>query len=148
MDPKTISLAAALLGLACFAGLWYAMGYLVARTTGWKRLADAFPAGAREPRGENWRFQCLRFNKWGNYNNCVTIAADPEGLHLRMWWPFSNGHAPVFIPWREIARASEERRLLWRGIAFEMAKLPGLKVAVGGRVAEALHRGYPLRLVS
>jgi hypothetical protein len=149
MDEKTtIIVAAVLLGVGCFVAAVFLVGRIAAHLTGWTRLARTFPAGAREMRGDRWSFQSLRLNQWGGYNNCVTIGADPEGLYLVMPWILRQGHEPVFIPWREIARATPQQRFLWRGVTLEMPKLPDLTITVGERVAEALRRQYPLKIAA
>lgn len=96
-----------LVSFSAFAGL-----------SGWSRLARRYAAGREE--GEEpieWRtLQALRFERLSY--GFVSVGIGAAGLHLRCPLPL---HAPILVPWQEIARrAQAEPGLtgLWR--AFDL----------------------------
>ncbi len=66
--------------------------------SGWTRLAARFPAPpdlqVAEYRRQTVLVGIVR------YKNCMTIGVGPQGLLLRVFLP---GHAPLFIPWAQVA---------------------------------------------
>lgn len=108
---------------------------LIARLSGWAKLAERFPAD-REPEGGNrFRGQYFRIG-WCDYNGCLTIQVSPEGLYLAIW-PIFVGHRPLLIPWSAL-RVVEERRRRWCAVALlEVVQPPHAKLQLPLRVIDA-----------
>lgn len=102
-----------------FAGLFV----VIARLTGWARLAERFPADREPDEGLCFRGQYMRLG-WSDYNGPLTIRISPEGLYLAVW-PILVGHAPILIPWSEV-RVTEERRRRWIAVALVEVGQPPL----------------------
>jgi hypothetical protein len=88
--------------LAFFVAVWCTTGLLTGKLSGWAALARRFGSTLPFP-DQRWRWKSARM-RWGaNYNNCLTIGADPTGLYLSPFFFFRIGHPPLFIPWAEIS---------------------------------------------
>jgi hypothetical protein len=85
-----------------FVALWCAIGFLSSKLTGWAVLAQRFRS-TYPFAGQIWRWKSARMRRGANYNNCLTIGADPIGLYLSMVFFFRVGHPPLFLPWSEIS---------------------------------------------
>ena len=70
-----------------FAFCWIFTGTLVSRMTGWHRLAERFSLEGDFP-AERWRFKSATARYGSNYNNCLTIAANPMGFYMATLLPF------------------------------------------------------------
>lgn len=88
--------------------------------TGWHRLAERFSLEGDFP-AERWRFKSATARYGSNYNNCLTIAANPMGFYMAMLLGFRVGHPPLFIPWTEIA-ISRKRVLFWNIVQFRIGR--------------------------
>jgi hypothetical protein len=101
--PQGIGIAVILtLVFAANLGLVAAIMYAMARLTGWKRLAAAYPAQPPAPDARKG-FGSLGFYSMGNYDNCAVWRADDEHLHLALFRPFQwMGHPPMSIPWAAV----------------------------------------------
>jgi hypothetical protein len=79
--------------LAFFVAVWCTTGLLTGKLSGWAALARRFGSTLPFP-DQRWRWKSARM-RWGaNYNNCLTIGADPTGLYLSPFffysWPPEN----------------------------------------------------------
>jgi len=92
-----------------FPFLWIGVCYLLSRLAGWSRLAGRF-AARTPPDGIRFWIESGKVG-WVSYNNCLTIHAGPDGLHLATWLPFRFGHPPLLIPWRELRNVGS--RKIW-----------------------------------
>jgi hypothetical protein len=104
---------------------------------GWSVLAERYPmTGTPPPALVVWG--CCVFRRWCGYNGCAVVAADHQGLFLRLWPFISIGHAPIHIPWseiREIRRETMWMRPIYRVVT---ARAPELDFAFHGRTWAAL----------
>jgi len=116
--PHGATLAALLILL--FVSCWIVTGMLVSRMTGWHRLAERFALQGDFP-AECWRFKSATARYGSQYNNCLTIAANPMGLYMAMLPGFRMGHPPLFIPWSEIAIA-RTKILFWNVVQFRIGR--------------------------
>lgn len=116
--PHGATLAALLILL--FVSCWIVTGMLVSRMTGWHRLAERFALQGDFP-AERWRFKSATARYGSQYNNCLTIAANPMGLYMAMLPGFRMGHPPLFIPWSEIAIA-RTKVLFWNVVQFRIGR--------------------------
>jgi hypothetical protein len=89
---------------------------LFARLGGWATLAERYP-GRPRPARVACRFGCGTFRGWIGYNGGLVVGSDGDGLDLRaMPVILSFTHAPIFIPWGEIARIDKQSR--WFGDCY------------------------------
>ncbi|MGH9573225.1 MAG: hypothetical protein ACRD40_06815 [Candidatus Acidiferrales bacterium] len=103
-----------------FVFCWIVTGMLVSRMTGWHRLAERFSLDGEFP-AERWRFKSATARYGSNYNNCLTIAANPMGLYMAMLPPFLIGHPALLIPWNEIS-ISRKKVLFWNVVQFQIGR--------------------------
>jgi len=75
--------------------------WVVARMSGWRSLAQRFPAQPPAPDADRG-LGSLAFMTIGGYNNCIFWRADDDHLHLRVMVPFNMFHKPLSIPWAHI----------------------------------------------
>ncbi len=105
--------------------------------SGWKRLANLYPTYG-DPEGETFHWRSLRLGRW-SYRSCIHLAAGRNGLHLAATAPIRFGHAPVFVPWREIT-AKAHKGFFFSFVDLHPAKAPELRIRLHRRLAEALLR--------
>jgi hypothetical protein len=110
-----------------FGALWAGVQILIARVAGWTLLARAYRFSGTF-RGVVWKcptYKIIRM-KWDGFEGALTasfpwlprdipderfgygggeltVGANTEGLYLAQLFVFRPGHAPLFIPWRDIA---------------------------------------------
>lgn len=114
---------------------WIFVCNVIATVSGWRRIAALYPATC-SPRGRCYGMQSATVG-WANYNNCLTIHASDEGLHIKPWALFKFGHAPLFLPWSAICNR-QEKQILWaRSVSFEIGSPPACKMSLSPRVFEA-----------
>lgn len=144
MDGTTdsgVSFVAVLGSLAMFVAIWFGSLHLVARGSGWRRLADAYPPSGvlGSGVGESFRLRSITMRSGLHYNLCVSLSASPSALRISMPWIFSAGHAPIEIPWSEIR--SEAGRVWWNPVVtLRFARAPSVPVSVRRRLAAGLAR--------
>lgn len=87
--------------------LWMGVCRFLSQLAGWHRLAQHFEAKSPPVGHRHW----IESGKvgWVSYNNCLTIHAGPDGLHLATWLPFRFGHPPLLIPWRELRNVGSHK---------------------------------------
>lgn len=102
-----------------FAGLLV----VIAKLSGWTKLADRFRADREPDDGTCFRGQFFRIG-WCDYNACMTIRVCPDGLYLAVW-PIFVGHPPLLIPWSEL-QVVEERPSRWFAFAVVTVRQPTL----------------------
>jgi hypothetical protein len=104
---------------------------LMSRLTGWKRLADTYPA---QPPAPNARrvFGSAGFRALGGYNNCVIWRADEEHLHIALMRPFQwMGHPPMSIPWAAVQFDPAQPR--W---GYKRLSVDGIPIRAPAKVVE------------
>ena len=121
-----------ILGILFFGAAWAIMFTLISRAGGWALLAEQYRSQETFT-GSTWSFQKGQMRWMVGYNNCLTVGADPRGLYISILFPFRLGHPPLFIPWRDISRAS--KKVLW--INFIELRL-GREVPIPFRISYAL----------
>ena len=88
---------------------------VIAKLSGWSRLAERFLADREPDEGACFRGQFFRIG-WCDYNGCMTIRVCPDGLYVAVW-PIFVGHPPLLIPW-SVLRLVEEQRGRWFSFAL------------------------------
>jgi len=110
-DALALSASLILLQIGIFALVAFGVvPPLISRMTGWADLARRFPFSSAF-HGLKWNFQSAQMRHWANYNNCLTVGANTEGLYLKAPW-ILRAHPPLFIPWQEISMS--ETKILFR----------------------------------
>jgi hypothetical protein len=125
------------LPFALIPGFFAGLLVVIAKLSGWSRLAERFLAEREPEDGIRFRGQFFRIG-WCDYNGCMTIRVCPDGLYLAVW-PIFVGHPPLLIPWSAL-RLVEEQRGRWFSFAllevtppmFARLRLP-LRVIEAGR---------------
>lgn len=131
----------AYLTLALIPGFFAGLLVVIAKFSGWEKLAERFPADRVLDEGMCFRGQFLRIG-WCDYNGCVTIRVSPDGLLLAVW-PIFVGHAPLLIPW-SVVRVVEERRRRWFADALvEVGQPPLAKLHLPLQVIDAARPWLP-----
>jgi len=122
--------------------------FLISLIGGWRRLAFRFQA--QEPfYGDSWSWQSAQLRGWCNYNNCLTVGANPEALYLSVNFPFGMFHPPLLIPWREIEVETGKAFFGWYDKALmRVGTEERIRVCIYGklvqRVRQAAGPGWPL----
>ena len=122
--------------VSLFIAYWFVLMLLIARLTGWARLADSYQA-ATPFTGKRWRWQSIQTRWLTHYGNCVTIGANAEGLHVSLLFLFRIGHPQLFIPWREIS-VKPVKGWLCRGVELRFSGAPAIPVYISERLAQRI----------
>jgi hypothetical protein len=72
-----------------------------------------------------------------NYNNCVTIGANFQGIHLSVLFLFRVGHPPIFIPWEDVTVKPRPRRWL-PAVELNFRQRPHVPLIISRRLSERL----------
>lgn len=118
-----------------FVAMWVFVLQLIARLGGWSRLAESYQTYTRFE-GQLWRFRSGRFG-WANYNGCLTLGANHEGLYLAVLPLFRVGHPPLFIPWYDIT-TTEQTGFLNTSLDFKFTKAPTVRVRLPRTLGETI----------
>jgi hypothetical protein len=128
--------------VALFAVVWFVVLNLIARFGGWTRLAAAY--SCREPfQGYQKRFSSgtllggMFLGMPCDYNGCLTVGANGDGLYLALLPPFRPGHPPLFVPWSEV-RASVEKSWLRTCTVFSFDQVPSIRLRLLHRLAQEI----------
>ncbi len=97
--------------------MWMFVLTMVSHLSGWKKLAQRFPAKGSET-GKTFRFQSAYIG-WAQYSGVLTFVINPNGLGLSAVFPFRFGHPAVFIPWAEFHNFHEVKKFLQTVVVME-----------------------------
>lgn len=116
-NPMLLLLLIPLL-LVGFLLIWSGVVYLIAWSSGWRRLARHYRC-AKAP--EESVFGTL----WAmlgpvNHRGTLRIEPAPEGLYLSMMPFFRIGHPPLLIPWHAIKRQDKAQISLVKMVALDL----------------------------
>jgi hypothetical protein len=107
-----------------------------AAVSGWRRLARMYRATASlKPQV---RFVTARM-RGVQYMWSLCISADAERVHFSMVGVWRIGHAPITVPWADIA-ISNSGRGTRHGIRFDFKQQPGLYLVISRNAADKLAR--------
>ena len=115
--------------------LWGGVSFIIANVGGWSRLAQFYETQSKFE-GEKWHMKSGRMGL-ANYNGCLTIGANHEGIYLAVFPLFRFGHPPLFIPWYDVT-ASEEKAFFMPALSLTFARMPSVKLRVFGRLGDTL----------
>lgn len=95
---KTVYDKFELIGFACLAIAFLFFG---SRLSGWWAIFQHYPSKPHTIR-EKWHLRSMWMGFFFTYENCVTMKATDQGLHLSLIILFRIGHPPLLIPWEDI----------------------------------------------
>jgi hypothetical protein len=104
----------------CFILLWLLVGAIIARLGGWRELAQYYQ-DPNQFSGERRLMQSARMRRGTNYNGCLNISINDQGLRIETIILFRFSHPPLFIPWYDIQSAPKQL-LFFEAIEFRFAK--------------------------
>jgi hypothetical protein len=103
-DTALIALILILAPMA-FVGFWCAVIWMIAVTSGWRRLAGAF--AVPRPIPDSARGGVSGMVGWAGYNHVLRVAHNDRYLFLDVMWLFRVGHPALRIPWSAITVGAE-----------------------------------------
>lgn len=118
--------------------LWIALGFGLARWSGWSILAPHY-RGTVAGHGLRWHFTSARLGPVG-YRRCLGLAADAHGLRLCTWLPMRLSHPSLFIPWSEVDEVGPGRAHFRSPVRLQLRRAPGISVELPRRLAIAALR--------
>lgn len=124
------------LSIALIPGFLAGVFVVIAKLSGWTRLAERYLADREPDEGIRFRGQDLRIGWFWNYSGGITYRVSPDGIYLAVW-PIIVGHAPLLIPWSDVTLV-EERPGRWFSVAkIEVGQPPRTKLELPLRVIDA-----------
>ena len=137
-----------LLPIAFFVLVWVVVGFLLGKVSGWAALGRdyAFPNPFD---GKSWRFQCAQMRWMSNYNNCLTVGANEQGLYLSIFFVLRIGHPSLFIPWRDISVTRKKiwwARILELGLGQETPVPFRIREKLANRLKKAAGKSWPAEM--
>lgn len=132
-----------LLVLLLAVALWIALGFGVARWSGWSTLA-LYYRGTVPDHGLRWHFLSARVGPAG-YRRCLTLGADSRGLRLFMWLPLRFSHRSLFIPWAEIDGLEPCHGSFRPLVELQLRRAPGVAIELPRQLAIAALRQAHVR---
>ncbi len=119
-----------------FIVFWGLVCHGISSMGGWRELASQYHM-ERPFSGELFRFQSAQMRAWTNYNGCLTIGGNVEGLYLSVLFLFRPGHPPLFIPWSEISGTVGKRRRFSR-VTLRFQRCPSIPLVISKRLSERI----------
>lgn len=126
-----------------FVVMWFFIGAVLSRISGWASLATHFRATQAES-GERFRFASgsmgVRFFPV-SYGGCLFLSVNNDGLHLSIMFPFRFQCPPLFIPWSQLESVEEKRFLFFRYTVIHLRNQWPI-ISVRGRAGEFIKKAY------
>lgn len=127
-----------------FVGSWCFVCGLLAHVSGWRSLAQRFPAsGVVE--GERFRFASASIGalSWFpvSYASCLFFTVGRTGLSMSVFFPFRFLSPEVHIPWSQVESVEESAQLLGRRTVVRIHGST-VKVTLLGRVGQSVSAAY------
>lgn len=115
--------------------LWYLVLWILAVSSGWRKLSRRFyvpaPLSAEPGQPTMARIGAVR------YNGALKIAMESRGLFLAPYRIFRPFHPPLLIPWSEI-QIGEATGRMFAGSVLRFAAVPGVWIAFPQHVLDIL----------
>ena len=116
---------------------------LVARLSGWRRMAERF-ATDEPPAPDAVRFRWQTgYVGWARYKDRLDVAVQPDGLRLSVFAAFRAGYPPLLIPYSEIAAVERKSRVLFSVYQLTVGEPRVGRVTLPERVMEAAREALP-----
>jgi hypothetical protein len=113
-----------------FPTFWCFVVLLIARMSGWAKLAEYYQT-SDAPIGPTWRFESALMRWTSRYGNVVTLSAETQGLRIALFPLFRPGHPPLLVPWGEIsATPASFRVLFWTPMELRFARAPDIPFCI------------------
>lgn len=99
---------------------WFGGAAIMSRMAGWHVLSRRFPVPPRL-HGETFAFTTAGLGTAGlaiTYRRCIRMVLTPEGLYMRLMFPFRFHSPPFLIPWTAFAAAAEKQVFASRKVTF------------------------------
>lgn len=125
-----------LFSISVFLVLWTLVPIVISYVSGWASLAGQFRFHDTFT-GSRWSWQSAQMRFMMNYNRCLTMGANEQGLYLAMNPLFRGGHPPLFIPWNEIS-VKPQRILFFEGTRFQLGRANPVPLWVRKKLADRL----------
>ncbi|MFZ0773024.1 MAG: hypothetical protein WCA49_22580 [Candidatus Sulfotelmatobacter sp.] len=129
-----------------FLCLWMLVGAIVSLVGGWFSLARVYRTQVAFT-GAKWRMQSARMRWLMNYNNVLTIGANPQGLYLASMFLFRFMHPPLLVPWSEI-KVRSKKGWVFEYVTFtmghELAIPLRIRGTLGAKLKEAAGSYWPV----
>lgn len=118
--------------------LWIALGFGLARWSGWSTVA-LYYGGSVPDHGLRRHFISARLGPVG-YRQCLTLRADSRGIHISMWLPLRFSHRSLSIPWAEIDGIGPCHGSPGPTIGLQLRRAPGVAIELPRELAIAALR--------
>jgi len=126
--------------IATFVGTWILVAFFISRVGGWKRLAESYSTD--QPFfGTTYRMRAAQMRRGTNYNGCLNFGVNGEGLYMVPMALFRVFHAPLFIPWSEIAAKPVKLWRVFNFVELRFRRVPEVPVKIKSTLAEKLSEG-------
>ena len=137
MNPSALPPALTLI-LFC---LWIGLILGVLRyMSGWATLARVYRT-QEVFQGEKHSFRSGSLNRV-NFNNCLTLGANSDGLYLITLFPFSLAFPALLIPWQEVT-ATASKGLFFSYMRFQFQQAPSITFSVSEKLGQQLLMAKP-----
>jgi len=93
-----------------FIAMWVLAVFIISKR-GWSKLAGAYRTDADSFTGTDVGSISAKINSI-NYNNCLVLKYNDQGILLKTIFLFRLFHPPILIPWNEI-REVEDKKILF-----------------------------------
>jgi len=108
--------------------------------SGWASLARVYRT-RREYSGKRQWFRSGSLNRV-NFNNCLTIGTNSDGLYLSTLFPFSLAFPALLIPWQEVT-ATTSKVLIFSYMSFHFQQAPSITFSVSEKLGQQLLLAKP-----
>ena len=123
-----------------FAVGWFAVCGVLALSSGWRSLAERFPAPA-QVNGERFRFASASMGlvPWFpvRYSGCVFFTVGTAGLAMSLLFLFRFLSPPLFVPWSQVASVEEKAGFFGRRAVVRF-KNSAVVLTLYGRAASSV----------
>ena len=123
-----------------FIGMWLLVTTILGFLSGWFSLQSWYSDDGDEEPLLKLGWQSGSMGSGVSFNSCLTLAATPKGLSLRVWRIFGPFQRPLLFPWREIT-AEPTRLLFLRMVRLNLGSSPSgslkIKERTWNRLIEA-----------
>jgi hypothetical protein len=69
-----------------------------------------------------------------NYGNCLIVCANPDGVHLSVFFPFRIGHPPLFVPWPDVSMKEKQAFFFFKQVELRFSKCPSIPFVISRRL--------------
>ena len=113
--------------LLLFAAGWLSLDYIFSLQSGWRTLAQRFPASSK-PAGPRIRWQVVRLGPIPE-TGVTNMIPSPQGLYLDAGMPYRCFRPPILVPWSVVSAAREVRELWWKRYEVPIADVTRIRMS-------------------